>query len=197
MMKDRLEMTVLLLSRALRCVCVSERETEGGREGGGREGGSYRVRESEQERDSESERELIPWSPQRIPMPDGVHIDHVSCGSAHTICWSSLRRKLVCNLPKRVPMEFNHLQALPMATLRNRLIVLHHFSNLFSKSLSLFSLQTRHGELVAGVGGASEGAFSSDGFDGLRGVLVSSAKVSFLFKVLQIMVHNTHINMCV
>lgn len=78
-------------------------------------------------------------------------------------------------------MEFNHLQSLPMPILRNRLILLHHFSNLFCKSLSLFSLQSRHSELaIAGiVGGASEGAFS-DGFDGLRGVLVSGAKVCTL-----------------
>ena len=73
-------------------------------------------------------------------------------------------------------MEFSHLQALPMPVLRNRLILLHHFSNLFCKSLSLFSLQSsKHSELVV-VGGASEGVFT-DGFDGLRGVLVSGAKV--------------------
>ena len=122
---------------------------------------------------------LSPLTPaQHIPMPDSVHIDHVSCGSAHTICWSSIRRKLVCKLPEKVPMEFNHIQSIPMTVLRNRLILLHHFSNLFCKSLSLFSLQSKHSDLIAagGVGVTGEGAFS-DGFDHLRGLLISSAKV--------------------
>ena len=79
-------------------------------------------------------------------------------------------------------MEFNHLQSLPMPVLRNRLILLHHFSNLFCKSLSLFSLQSKHSEMIVSgiVGGASEGTFT-DGFGGLRGVLVSGAKVWTLY----------------
>ena len=77
-------------------------------------------------------------------------------------------------------MEFNHLQTLPMPILRNRLILLHHFSNLFCKSLSLFSLQSKHSDLMAsGSAGSGEGVFS-DGFDRLRGVLVCSAKVCML-----------------
>ena len=111
---------------------------------------------------------------QRIRMPEDVHIDHVSCGSAHTICWSSIRRKVVCQLPENIPMELNQLHSIPVYVLRNRLILLHHFSNLFCKSLSLFSLQPKPVD-VSSVGGVGEGAF--EGFDQLRGVLVSSAKV--------------------
>ena len=75
-------------------------------------------------------------------------------------------------------MEFSYLQSVPMPVLRNRLILLHHFSNQFCKSLSLFSLHSsRHGEsgIVSGGGGGDGGG--SEGFDRLRGVLVSSAKV--------------------
>ena len=68
-------------------------------------------------------------------------------------------------------MEFNHLQTIDMPTLRNRLILLHHFSNLFCKSLSLFGLQPRHGDPSS-----YEGAF--DGFDHLRAIILSSAKVN-------------------
>ena len=110
-------------------------------------------------------------------MPDTVHIDHVSCGSAHTICWSSVRRKLVCPLPERIPMEFNHIQTIPIPVLRNRLILLYHFSNLFCKSLSLFSLQSRLSDLSSAVGVVGGEMTFADSFDRLRGVLVSSAKV--------------------
>lgn len=110
-------------------------------------------------------------------MPDTVHIDHVSCGSAHTICWSSVRRKLVCPLPEKIPMEFNHIQTIPIPVLRNRLILLHHFSNLFCKSLSLFSLQSRLSDLSGACGVIGGEMTFADSFDRLRGVLVSSAKV--------------------
>ena len=79
---------------------------------------------------------------------------------------------MVCQLPEKVPMEFNHLQAIPMPVLRNRLILLHHFSNMFCKSLSLFGLQPRHTD--SGI--THEGAF--EGFDRLRAIILSNAKVS-------------------
>lgn len=69
-------------------------------------------------------------------------------------------------------MEFNHLQPIPIPVLRNRLIVLHHLSNLFCRSLNLFGLQSRHSEAASG---GHEGVF--EGFDGLRSILLSSAKV--------------------
>lgn len=89
-------------------------------------------------------------------------MDHVTCGSAHSVAWSSIRRKIVCQLPDKIPMEFNHLQTFTMAVLRNRLILLHHFSQLFCKSLPLF--------------GVHDGTF--EGFDKLRCILLSHAKVS-------------------
>jgi len=114
----------------------------------------------------------LPSLPQEVQFPDEVHIDHVSCGSAHSTAWSCVKRKAVCKLPEKVPMEFNHLQPIPIPVLRNRLIVLHHLSNLFCRSLNLFGLQSRHSEAASG---GHEGVF--EGFDGLRSILLSSAKV--------------------
>ena len=58
-----------------------------------------------------------------------------------------------------------------MYVLRNRLIMLHHFSDLFCKSLTLFGMQPKATE----SSGTHEGAF--EGFDQLRSLLVSSSKV--------------------
>lgn len=71
-------------------------------------------------------------------------------------------------------MEFSHLQTIPMHVLRNRLILLHHFSDLFCKSLTLFGMQPKYTE----TSGNHEGAF--EGFDQLRSLLVSSSKVRML-----------------
>ncbi len=98
---------------------------------------------------------------QELRIPDDVYIDHMTCGSAHSVAWSSIRRKIVCQLPDKIPMEFNHLQGIPMPVLRNRLILLHQFSHLFCKSLSLF--------------GVHDGTF--EGFEKLRCILLSNAKV--------------------
>ncbi len=106
---------------------------------------------------------------QLVRLTDDVLVDHVACGSAHSVAWSSVRRKVVCRLPEKVPMEFNHLQAIPMPVLRNRLILLHHFSNMFCKSLNLFGLQSWH------LDGIHESAFQ--GFDRLRAIILSNAKV--------------------
>lgn len=71
-------------------------------------------------------------------------------------------------------MEFNHLQDFLMPVLRNRLILLHHFSNQFCKSLSLFSLQPNFSDVVA-MGHEAKGMLG--GFDCLRYILLSSSKV--------------------
>ena len=100
-------------------------------------------------------------------MSEDVPIDHVSCGSAHSLAWSSMQRKLVCPLPLKVPVEFNHLQSMPLIVLRNRLILLHYFSNLFCKSLTMFMLQSDHGHEM------------DLGYDKLRGIIMSSSKVMY------------------
>ena len=67
-------------------------------------------------------------------------------------------------------MEFDLLKNFAMHVLRNRLILLHHFSGLFCKSLTLFGVQS---SLEANL----QGATAIEGFDHLRSILMSSAKV--------------------
>ena len=79
-------------------------------------------------------------------------------------------------------MEYNHLQLVPINILRNRLVLLHHFSDLFCPCIPMFDLeQTQEYEL--GGGGVSGGGVG--GPDALRGVLVSSAKETAFRKVVQ------------
>ena len=111
----------------------------------------------------------------------------MACGSAHSLAWSTHKPVSAGRLPAAVPMEFNHLQSLAMPWLRNRLVLLHHFSDLFCPSLPMFHLQDsphlRAGGLAAGAMGLGtrlvEGHHEevTTGLDALRGVLVSSAKV--------------------
>lgn len=82
-------------------------------------------------------------------------------------------------------MEFNHLVTLSMTSLRNRLVLLHHFSDLFCPSLPMFHLQDTSRLGSSTSSDSPVGAVLIDkheeittGLDALRGVLVSSAKVS-------------------
>lgn len=68
----------------------------------------------------------------------------------------------------QVPMEYNHLQELPVVALRNRLLLLHHLSELFCPCIPMFDLEGALGE--TGLGPAV-------GFDTLRGILISQGKV--------------------
>ena len=66
-------------------------------------------------------------------------------------------------------MEYNHLQCLSLGAQRNRLILLHHFSELFCASLALFDLQPKMQEAI--------GYGTLVALDTLRGVLLPSGKV--------------------
>ena len=99
----------------------------------------------------------------------GKKINKVACGSAHSLSWSTNKPVNAGRLPLAIPMEYNHLQNVPISTLRNRMVLLHHFSDLFCPSIPMIDLsqsvckvEHRHSAKV----------------DVLRGVLVSSAKVS-------------------
>lgn len=73
-------------------------------------------------------------------------------------------------------MEYNHLQEIAVIGLRNRLLLLHHISELFCPCIPMFDLEGRLGETGHGV---------SVGFDTLRGILISQGKVRiFLWIVL-------------
>lgn len=93
----------------------------------------------------------------------------MACGSAHSLAWSTNKAVSAGKLPSAIPMEYNHLQNIPITALRNRLILLHHFSDLFCPSIPMFDLQNR-----------SQMEVRNDiitGLDNLRGVIVSSVKV--------------------
>ena len=66
-------------------------------------------------------------------------------------------------------MEYNHLQSTLITVLRNRLVLLHHFSDLFCPSISMFDLQETSPD--------KEKWENFTGLDKMRGVIVSSAKV--------------------
>ena len=84
---------------------------------------------------------------------------------------------MICTLPKAVPLEFNHLQNLSLYMLKNRLVLLHHFSNVFCKSLPLFNLS----QLRIST---SDGTECDLDLDHLRCILFLSAKVLIIEVVL-------------
>lgn len=65
-------------------------------------------------------------------------------------------------------MEYNHLQEIAIIGLRNRLLLLHHISELFCPCIPMFDLEGRLEETGRGP---------SVGFDTLRGILISQGKV--------------------
>ncbi|XP_064481734.1 E3 ubiquitin-protein ligase HERC2-like isoform X2 [Ornithodoros turicata] len=111
--------------------------------------------------------------PKHVTALQGKKINRVSCGSAHTVAWSTIGSRVGSgSLPALVPMEYDLLRDVPIVTLRNRYALLYHFSELFAPSVPMFDLSGSSG-------------INHDGFDGLRGLLVSSGKESAFRKVVQ------------
>ncbi|XP_068082847.1 E3 ubiquitin-protein ligase HERC2 [Anabrus simplex] len=94
-------------------------------------------------------------------------ITQVACGSAHTLAWSTNKPVSASRLPPGTPLEYDLVRDLPLQTLRNRLVLLHHFSELFCPSVAMFPVD-------------GEGSL-----DKLRGILVSSTKETTFRKVVQ------------
>ncbi|XP_052796353.1 E3 ubiquitin-protein ligase HERC2-like isoform X2 [Mya arenaria] len=115
--------------------------------------------------------------PRLVAALQGKKINRVACGSAHSLAWSTNKPVSAGKLPTAVPMEYNHLQTIPITVLRNRLVLLHHFSDLFCPSISMFDLQE--------TGQEREKWEVFAGLDKLRGVIVSSAKETAFRKVVQ------------
>ena len=99
----------------------------------------------------------------------GKKINRVACGSAHSLAWSTNKPVNAGRLPLDVPMEYNHLQPIEIHVLRNRLVLLHHFSDLLCPSIPMFDLE----QIISDL----DNSQMCMGPDSLRGVLVSSAKV--------------------
>jgi E3 ubiquitin-protein ligase HERC2 len=92
-------------------------------------------------------------------------ITQVACGSAHTLAWSTNKPVSASRLPVSTPLEYDLVRDFPLPTLRNRLVLLHHFSELFCPGVAMFPID-------------GEGSL-----DKLRGILVSSTKEATFRKV--------------
>ncbi|AWP11407.1 putative E3 ubiquitin-protein ligase HERC2-like [Scophthalmus maximus] len=114
--------------------------------------------------------------PRLVAALQGKKINRVACGSAHTLAWSTSKPTNAGKLPAQVPMEYNHLQEIPIMALRNRLLLLHHISELFCPCIPMFDLEGRLGQTGQGP---------CVGFDTLRGILISQGKEAAFRKVVQ------------
>ena len=77
-------------------------------------------------------------SPRIVHALQGKKITRVACGSAHTLAWSTTKTTH-SRLPASTPMEYDLVKDLPFSALHNRLVLLHHFSELLCPSLAMFS----------------------------------------------------------
>ena len=89
----------------------------------------------------------------------------MACGSAHTLAWSTNKPVSASRLPVSTPLEYDLVRDFQLPTLRNRLVLLHHFSELFCPGVAMFPID-------------GEGSL-----DKLRGILVSSTKEATFRKV--------------
>ena len=105
-------------------------------------------------------------------------INRVACGSAHTLAWSTSEPVTTSKLPTQIPLEFDLLKELSPAILRNRLVLLHHFSDTFCPGLAMFPLGP-------GLSIADPPSDPLRPVDRLRSLLVSSAKEAAFRKVVQ------------
>jgi len=109
--------------------------------------------------------------PRQVIALQGKDINRVACGSAHTVSWSTSKAVSSGRMPSVVPMEYDLIKDIPMITLRNRLMLLHHFSELVCPLVAMFPL----GELPT--------TSQASRLDQLRGVLVYTAKEATFRKV--------------
>lgn len=77
-------------------------------------------------------------SPRVVHTLQGKKITRVACGSAHTLAWSTTKTTQ-SKLPAVTPMEYDLVKDLSFSALRNRLVLLHHFSELLCPNIAMFS----------------------------------------------------------
>ncbi|GFS15828.1 E3 ubiquitin-protein ligase HERC2, partial [Elysia marginata] len=121
--------------------------------------------------------------PRLVAALQGKKINRVACGSAHSLAWSTHKPVGAGRLPAAVPMEYNHLQGMDIAVLRNRLVLLHHFSELFCPCIPMMHLQQEESVAESGPSDHAGREDLSTGLDSLRGILMSSAKEAAFRKV--------------
>lgn len=85
--------------------------------------------------------------PRLVVALQGKKITRVACGSAHTLAWSlaqadgSISGGSCPRLPQSAPLEYDLVRDLPLSTLRDRLLLLHHFSELLCPGVAMFPVQ--------------------------------------------------------
>jgi E3 ubiquitin-protein ligase HERC2 len=111
-------------------------------------------------------------------------INRVACGSAHTLAWSTNKPAVAASsrLPPTVPIEYDLLKDIHPATLRNRLVLLHHFSDLFCPGLAMFPLGTSNNNNSSSSQPEPD---NNNGMDRLRTLLVTASKEAAFRKVVQ------------
>lgn len=63
----------------------------------------------------------------------------MSCGSAHSFAWTNEEASYTENsTPSIIPLEYDLLQEFSINELRNRLLLLHHFSTIVNQTILLF-----------------------------------------------------------
>lgn len=63
----------------------------------------------------------------------------MSCGSAHSFAWASEEACQIKNsTPYTIPLEYDLLQEFSVNELRNRLLLMHHFSTIVNQTMLLF-----------------------------------------------------------
>jgi len=99
-------------------------------------------------------------------------IDRIACGSAHTLAWSTYNENK-SSLPLQVPLEYNHLQDIPLNVLRDRAFLLHSFSKLFCSCIPMMELIAKQGsdQLIVNL---------------LKGSILSYFKENYFRKIMDI-----------
>nr|XP_022903495.1 E3 ubiquitin-protein ligase HERC2 isoform X1 [Onthophagus taurus] len=79
--------------------------------------------------------------PRLVQALQGKKITNVACGSAHTLAWSTNNPSgCGARLPTQVPVEYDLLRDIPAVTLHRRLVLLHHFSEIFCPCIGMFPI---------------------------------------------------------
>lgn len=128
--------------------------------------------------------------PRLVTALQNKKINRVSCGSAHTVAWSTCKGCTTpvagsSRLPTTIPLQYDLLKDIPIPVLRNRLLLLHHFAEVVCPILPMLPLVSVHSrEMDGSVMEETEGVLCGN-HDRLRGILMASAKEAAFRKVVQ------------
>ncbi|XP_046640217.1 E3 ubiquitin-protein ligase HERC2-like [Daphnia pulicaria] len=119
--------------------------------------------------------------PRLVAALQNKKINRVSCGSAHTVAWSTCKGCSTpvagsSRLPTSIPLQYDLLKDIQILALRNRLLLLHHFAEIVCPILRMLPLGTVNCQDMDGnVLEETEGVLCGN-HDRLRGILMASAK---------------------